>query len=226
MHLPVTGGGVLELEPDESIPYEFSFSVKAAGEEVDYLRSVVRLADEEGAVWEGESIWTPAWFVGRMADFGRISPPVPQEAAEAEWLRTLEENWFVRGARDLLDDRFCRELLLGSERYVVPFKDQSPVVDLAAHLPDEDDDYASAGVVVKVSGLYALASEESREQIPLPSIVFTTDVSERLFVNYLFEEDEAAWGDQDMPEIVAFRRSGLTADANEYVRFMRDAKVS
>ena len=78
MRLPVTGGGVLELEPDEFIPYEFSFGVKAAGEEVDHLRSVVRLADAEGAVWEGESIWTPAWFVGRMADFDRMSPPVPR----------------------------------------------------------------------------------------------------------------------------------------------------
>lgn len=41
--------------------------------------------------------------MGRIADFGRISAPLPKELADSELIRALEENWFIGGARDLLD---------------------------------------------------------------------------------------------------------------------------
>ena len=99
MRLPTDEGGTLDLERGESIPYEFSFGVKASGEEVDYLCSVVRLVDHEGRVWEGESVWSPAWFVMRLTDFDRISQPVLFEEAGTDYLEALEDRWFIRGAR-------------------------------------------------------------------------------------------------------------------------------
>ena len=122
MHLPALGDAALELEPDEFIPFEFSLGFKAAGDEVDYLRSIVRLADAEGTVWEAESIWRPCWFVERMTDFGRSTPPLPLDEADPELANALETKWFVRGARDLLDDRFNRQLLLADQHYLLPFK--------------------------------------------------------------------------------------------------------
>jgi hypothetical protein len=53
----------------------------------------------------------------------------------------------------------------------------------------------------------------------VPTVVFTVDVSERLFVNYFVEEEEGAWGDREIPEIVIFHRSTLKGEANEFVRF-------
>jgi hypothetical protein len=216
--LPVSDGGTLELQPEKFIPYEFSFGLKAVSEDVDYLRSIVRLTDAQGVVWEGESVWSPSWFVEQGTDSAQAERLKSQADADAELLRSLEENSFIRGVRDLLDDRFHRELSLSGRRYVVPFKYQVPVLDLAAHQTKEDKG-TSANLVVRVSGLYAHISDESRDKIPLPTVVFTVDVSERLFVNYFVEEEEGAWGDREIPEIVIFHRSTLKGEANEFVRF-------
>ena len=92
------------------------------------------------------------------------------------------------------------------------------MIDLASCPASDEDDCPGAEVLVQVSGLYALTSEDSREQIRLPPIVFSVDIAERLFVNYLFEEDEGAWGEQEIPEMVTFQRSALQARRNEFVR--------
>jgi len=219
--LPTDEGGTLELERGEFIPYEFSFGVKASGEEVDYLCLVVRLVDHEGQVWAGESVWSPAWFVMRLTDFDRISQPVLFEEAGTDYLEALEDRWFIRGARALLDDRFYRELSLAGKRYIVPFKYQAPRLDVACELEASDaDDAARAEVVVKLSGLYAHESEDSSEPMSVPDVVFTVDIGERLFINGLYEEEKGVWSEQDVPELVIFRQAGMSGAPNPHVRFV------
>jgi hypothetical protein len=218
--LPTDGGGTLELKRAESIPCEFSFGVKASGEEVDYLCLVVRLVDHQGQVWEGESVWSPAWFVMRLTDFDRIYQPVLFAGAGTDYLEALEDRWFVRGARALLDDRFFRELSLAGKRFIVPFKYQAPRLDVAGELEAGDaEDAGRAGVVVKLSGLYAHESEDSSEPITVPDVVFTVDIGERLFMSGLYEEEEGLWSEQDVPELVVFKRAGLSGEPNPHVRF-------
>jgi len=222
MRLPTDEGGTLNLERGEFIPCEFSFGVKASGEEVDYLCLVVRLVDHQGQVWEGESVWSPAWFVMRLTDLDQISQPVLFEDAGTDYLEALEDRWFVRGARALLDDRFYRELSLAGKRYIVPFKYQAPRLDFACELEASDaDDAGRAEVVVKLSGLYAHESEESSEPITVPDVVFTVDVGERLFLNGLYEEEEGVWSEQDVPELVVLKRAGISGAPNPHVRFSR-----
>ena len=222
MRLPTDEGGTLNLERGEFIPCEFSFGVKASGEEVDYLCLVVRLVDHQGQVWEGESVWSPAWFVMRLTDLDQISQPVLFEDAGIDYLEALEDRWFVRGARALLDDRFYRELSLAGKRYIVPLKYQAPRLDFACELEASDaDDAGRAEVVVKLSGLYAHESEESSEPITVPDVVFTVDVGERLFLNGLYEEEEGVWSEQDVPELVVLKRAGISGAPNPHVRFSR-----
>jgi hypothetical protein len=221
MRLPTDQGGTLELEGGEFIPCEFSFGVKASGEEVDFLCLIVRLVDLQGQAWEAQSVWSPAWFVERLTDFDQISQPVLFDDTGTDYLEALEDRWFVRGARALLDDRFYRTLSLAGRRYIVPFKYQVPRLDVAFELEaSEAQNAGRAEVLVKLSGLYAHESESSSEPISVPDVMFTVDIGKRLFMSGLYEEEEGAWSEQDVPELVTFKRTGTSGTPNPHVRFV------
>jgi len=211
-------GGVLSLAPSQFVPYSFSFGIRTMGDEIDTLNSLVRLADDEGRVWEGESIWDVSEIVHLMTHFGSPSPPVPFEYASADWQQALESNTFLSGARGLLDDRFYRQLCLMDRIYQVPFKYQGPVVALA-YLQYEAVDLIT--VLARVANLFALDSKKSGDQIDLPDIVYEIDVFRRLFVNYGYEEPEGFWEYDVVPRPLVFKKTVNTAPAQPLVNYRR-----
>lgn len=211
-------GGVLSLTPSLFIPYSFSFGIRNRGDEIDTLHSLVRIVDDEGRVWEGESIWDVSEIVHLMTHFGSPSPPVPLEDASAEWRQAFENNPFFSGARGLLDDRFYRRLGLLDRTYRVPFKYQGPVLDLA-YLRYEEVDLVT--VLARVANLFALESEKGTDQIDLPDIVYEIDVSRRLFVNYGYEESDGYWEYDVIPKPLVFKKTVNTGPVRAEVSYRK-----
>lgn len=209
------------MTPHKSIPYEFSFGVKHKGKDVDVVHSLVRLADAQGRLWEGESIWDVGGIVERMTDFGSTTAPLKFENAPAEWKKAFAEGLFLSGARGLLDDRFYRRLLLEDQVFNIPFKYQGPVLDMA-FLRNEHAGLVT--VLVRVSGLYTVVLEGPYDVIDLPQIVFQISVLKDLFVNFGYEESSGNYAYDIIPRPFVMKEAGRTKNPNPLIQYHQTTK--
>lgn len=214
--LSTEDGEVLSLTPAKFIPYEFSFGIKQKGEEVDVVHSLVRLADEQGRLWEGESIWHVGDIVERMTHLGSIGPPVKFENAPREWKEAFTERLFFSGARALLDDRFHRRLLLEDEVFDVPFKYQGPTLDMAFHRTEH---VGLVQVFARVGGLHASLPKKPDDVIELPQIVFQLEAMNHLFVNFGCVDSTGYYAYDIIPRPFIMKRTGLTGAPNPLVQY-------
>ncbi|HOX06612.1 MAG TPA: hypothetical protein PK280_09435 [Planctomycetota bacterium] len=212
--LATDAGRTLVLTPGEFTPYSFSFGIRHKGEEVDLLSSLVRLVDDQGRIWEYESIWTVEEVVTKMTDFGSTSAFVRFDDAPLEWKIAFDEDSFFSGARGLLDDRFYRHLHLGDQALLIPFHYQAPILDMAFHVGHRVD---LTMVLARVSGLYACETSEG-PRITLPPIVFEVGVDNRLFVNHWYKDSTGSWDQDILPQPLLFRLAGGSGQPNPLIK--------
>jgi hypothetical protein len=204
--LPTADGGKLIFTTDEEIPYEFAFGIKCQDEEVDVLCSVVRLIDDRGIVWLGESIWPVSEIVGAMTDFLALSAPQKFSSLSSQAQAEFESECFFKGARGLLDNRLHRNLLFEGVTYPIQLKHQSPVVDLS---------FLENDAIARVRGLMTGADDPTE----IPAVVFPVEVRDRLFVNYGYEDESGEWDFAPIPLPFILQPSGARSEPQPLIRY-------
>jgi len=189
-------GGKLQIAINTFVPYDLTFGIKEREEETDILHSLVRLVDNRGVAWIGESIFHVNAFVYQMTNFGSRTHPTQFDKAPEEYKSIFSKNCFFEGARGLLDDRFYRKLDVNTDSYIVPFKYQAPILDLAFHY---DSTVELVQLFAKVKGLYAHTSEDDRSPIDIPAIMFAVDFMKAIFVNYGYKDETGYWTEDIIP---------------------------
>lgn len=126
--LPVAGGGSLEIQTGEFVPYRVCVS-PLRGTEIDSLMTTVELVDADGYVYQGNSHIAIEEVLRQMGSLTAMDPVIslsPEERAR----RLVDGRTFFQDAKGLFDDRFYHSLVVDEMVWVIPFHYQQPRVAL------------------------------------------------------------------------------------------------
>jgi hypothetical protein len=202
----------------------------SATEPVDVLRCQVRLTDDQGALWESCSLFTPEVFFEKLVDLhdGTVLSFRPSEEA---W-QPMEGG--LLGVRALLADSAWRYVLLWEDLVAFKGDQQKATVDVSPQ---------GEGFAVRLSGLvgrrrpveidhssrYIVLDPEARarelncweQDRPLPPFQYGVSFAELAFRNTTFVGDEGFRHHNAIPIPVVFARVGR-AEMREGVQFLAD----
>jgi hypothetical protein len=220
--LRTSAGGILTVQKDYLIRAEGRFEIAPGSESelVDVIRGRVRLADEQGGLWEAVAHFTPEAFVEGMI---ALLPGDHPRFLEGEVKGGSDP--LLAGVRGLLDDGGWRHFLVGEWAVSVCFANQKPRFAL----------FAGPRVEVQASGLVgyrraihlenehgfitwrAEQPSDGLRQEELPPIIFEMSHADLLFRNTTFAVDDGFWHMNDLPIPVIFDRLDTTGEPQEGV---------
>lgn len=221
--------GVLRVGPAK-VRAEFRFTAvdrDEQGEAVRILGCQLRLADSEGGMWQGESVFPARVVLDELIDLTRPEPARWLSHAPKEWREVFKGQLLVRGACQLLDDRFYRWFYADNTAFTIQYKYQAPSYDIA-HL-------GGGRLLVRVCGLfgnwdplriegpggapvrYTATSPDPDQDDPegpegfgdydnLEPLVYPMDVRRLLFRNTAARSPDGYWEDNGLAAPVVFRR--------------------
>jgi hypothetical protein len=195
-----TCGGYLSVLPGEML-FDIGWGWKHRGTNTDALSAWVRLADQQGRGWMAESVWPASVIAARLFDYRSPLPPCIFTGAPEGWKEAFESRIFIEGARTFLDDRHHRMLLLGEQRYDVPFQFLSPTLDVAfgTAAPSEP-----AGFVGRLTGLIAKRHGSGAAIVQLSPVAFSWEADGELFVNRGYADTKGEWRWSEVPTPLVF----------------------
>lgn len=215
--IPAGVDGGLQLASEKPIPYSFTFTIRervAEDTETDLIESCVRLVDSDGDVWSGHSIWNVGDFIDSVGSLGWLEGPVFESECPIEWSSPFTDRLFLSGARQLIDDRFYRNLIIGTQTYVIPMKYQGLSLDLAFNF---DQVFDKLSLYARLSGFYGGATDDSEMDI-LPPFIVPIPFPQGMFVNYFSLNSDGFFESGPIPELVRFQRIGSGEPPNPQIR--------
>jgi hypothetical protein len=90
-----------------------------------------RVADADGNLWEGRSLFSTDVLLKNIEDLERIGSAHLLDQASVQWQQAFEHCILLTGIIGFYDDRFYRQLTLGDQIYELLFKYQYPMFDIA-----------------------------------------------------------------------------------------------
>jgi hypothetical protein len=215
IELEVRSGGCLRFSGDRlELSYRLGLAAGCATEPVDVLCCELRLADDQGDLWQAQVLFTPEVFLEQMVNLPEDRQPLSETDGEEAWAEAVKEGLLLSGVRGVLEG-LSRYLLAADQAVAVVGADSSPRFDLAGQ---------GHNLVVRVTGLsgarwpleviyedeYTGLADAVRGQSlelgPLPSLYYRLSAQALLFRNTTFAEDDGFWHRNDLPIPVLFDR--------------------
>jgi hypothetical protein len=227
-------GGVLRIDP-ATIRAAYRLRVERIAESSSHTRvfCLVRLADNEGRLWQAESAFSADVFLRHLIDLGRKEPPHLARNLPQPWREALNRPCLAEGTYAGYDHRSYRYFYLDGKAWFVRFKYQGAYHDLYPldggrilvrsrtlyaegwnPLPLEDE----AGLPLPAGAPYQAPDYEEDEEAydawadsdehgdgNVPDLFHEMDIRPLLFRARLPLNVEAFW-DSDLPAPVVFRR--------------------
>lgn len=129
---PVHPSGYLQLAPAE-IAAELGFAITTSSAE-DCHRTftvTVRLADNQGNLWQASLHLAPDIFLEKLIDLSRPEPPHFEDQSPAAWKNAFKRKSLIQDIRYFDDDRFYRFFVVDDRVFELIFKYLSVQCDLA-----------------------------------------------------------------------------------------------
>jgi hypothetical protein len=224
LDLRTNAGGFLHLVAEGLLNASVSFEVAPGSEREaqDVILGRVRLADEEGGLWESVARFTPEAFVEGLTALLPGDGPVFLEGE-----RKNESPPLPGGIRGVLDDGGWRHFLVGEWAVSIRFANQKPRFDLfggSYRLGVQVRGLVGYRRPIELEnhqGLITWKPDQQAELVEeeLPPIAFQMDYEELLFRNTTFAVDDGFWHGNDLPIPIVFERLLGSGEPQEGVVF-------
>ncbi len=185
-------------QPAEEKPYSL-------GPEDDICYCRTRVADADGNLWEGRSLFSTDILLKNIEDLERIGSAHLLDQASVQWQQAFEHRILLKDIVGFYDDRFYRQLTLGDQIYELSFKYQYPMFDIA--LMESPYRHAPT-LLVRVSNFKIDSEVNGFDDIP--PFVFEMPCETLMF----YSETTG------LPRPLVFKKVGVTEQRQQHVQYL------
>jgi len=179
---------------------------------IDVLGATLLIPDSDGVVWSVESRATTEFLVEKMVDISSLESSLIPASSAPDEIKNAFLSKSLKNLRYSSDDRFYRQIILGSEIIQFPFQYTTVHFDVAfLHSPIGITD-PKITVHVREDSLFC--DGES-----LDAFYYYVDWKGIFRSNTaIYSEDYGCWQDNPLPTPLVFEKTEKTWEANEDVK--------